>query len=79
MPPSKEDYLFRKLVKNAKWCSKSSSPFPVCKILPFKKGSKKREKNDKISDFLQIPQLCLVVPITGQYITKSGTHVPFEC
>ena len=44
MPPSKKLYLFRKLVKNAKWWSKSILPLshsPDRKIFPFKKGFKK--------------------------------------
>ena len=44
MSPSKKFYLFRKLVKNAKWWSKSNLPLshsPDRKIFPFKKGFKK--------------------------------------
>ena len=44
MTPSKKFYLFRKLVKNAKWWSKSNLPLshsPDRKIFPFKKGFKK--------------------------------------
>ena len=45
MTPSKKFYLFRKLVKNAKWWSKSNLPLshsPDRKIFPFKKGFKKK-------------------------------------
>ena len=41
MPPSKKFHLFRKLVKNAKWWSKSNLPLshsPDRKMFPFKKG-----------------------------------------
>ena len=40
MPPSKKIYLFKKLVKNAKWWSKSNLPLshsPDRNIFPFKK------------------------------------------
>ena len=44
MPLSKKFCLFRKLVENAKWWSKSNlhlSHSPDRKIVPFKKGFKK--------------------------------------
>ena len=44
MPLSKKFYIFRKLVKNAKYWSKSNLPLshsPDRKIFPFKKGFKK--------------------------------------
>ena len=43
MPPSKRFYLLSKLVKNAKWCSKSSLPLShsTAKFFPLKKGFKK--------------------------------------
>ena len=62
MPPSKKLYLFRKLVKNAKWWSKSNLPLshsPDRKIFPFKKGFKK-------PDF---PGLGLFLRVAG-FITK---------
>ena len=43
MPPSKKFYLLSKLVKNAKWWSKSSLPLShsTAKFFPLKKGFKK--------------------------------------
>ena len=43
MPPSKKFYLLSKLVKNAKWWSKSSLPLShsTAKFFPLKKGLKK--------------------------------------
>ena len=43
MPPSKKLYLLSKLVKNAKWWSKSSLPLShsTAKFFPLKKGFKK--------------------------------------
>ena len=43
MPSSKKFYLFRKLVKNAKWWSKSNLPLShsTAKFFPLKKGFKK--------------------------------------
>ena len=43
MPSSKKIYLFRKLVKNAKWWSKSNLPLShsTAKFFPLKKGFKK--------------------------------------
>ena len=45
MPPSKKFYLLSKLVKNAKWWSKSSLPLShsTAKFFPLKKGFKKRQ------------------------------------
>ena len=46
MPLSKKFCIFRKLVKNAKWWSKSNLPLshsPNRKTFPFKKGFKKSE------------------------------------
>ena len=46
MPLSKKCYLFGKLVKNAKWWSKSNLPLshsPDRKIFPFKRGFKKEK------------------------------------
>ena len=44
MPPSKKFYLLSKLVKNAKWWSKSSLPLShsTAKFFPLKKGFKKK-------------------------------------
>ena len=53
MPPSKKFYLFRNLVKNAKWLSKSNLPLshsPDCKIFPFKKDLKKSNFPQKTLD-----------------------------
>ena len=43
MPPSKKFYLLSKLVKNAKWSSKSNLPLShsTAKFFPLKKGFKK--------------------------------------
>ena len=43
MPPSKKFYLLSKLVKNAKWWSKSNLPLfhSTAKFFPLKKGFKK--------------------------------------
>ena len=43
MPPSKKFYILSKLVKNAKWWSKSSLPLShsTAKFFPLKKGFKK--------------------------------------
>ena len=51
MPPSKKFYLLSKLVKNAKWWSKSSLPLShsTAKFFPLKKGFKKC-----LSDFLNL-------------------------
>ena len=43
MPPSKKFYLFRKMVKNAKWWSKSNLPLSyskTTKCFPFKRVKK---------------------------------------
>ena len=53
MPPSKKFCLLSKLVKNAKWWSKSSLPFShsTAKFFPLKKGFKKKSKpkSDKVA------------------------------
>ena len=52
MPPSKKFYLLSKLVKNAKWWSKSSLPLShsTAKFFPLKKGFKKSKlKSDKVA------------------------------
>ena len=53
MPSSKKFYLFRKLVKNAKWWSKSNLPLShsTAKFFPLKKGFKKKSKpkSDKVA------------------------------
>ena len=49
MRPSRKFYLLRKLVRNAKWCSKSNLPLshsPDCKLFPFKKGFKESKLTD---------------------------------
>ena len=50
MPPSKKFYLLSKLVKNAKWWSKSSLPLPhpTAKFFPLKKGFKKKPGDKKL-------------------------------
>ena len=53
MPPSKKFNLLSKLVKNAKWWSKSSLPLShsTAKFFPLKKGFKKKSKpkSDKVA------------------------------
>ena len=49
MPPSKKFYLLSKLVKNAKWWSKSSLPLShsTAKFFPLKKGFKKKVSQNR--------------------------------
>ena len=49
MPPSKKFYLLSKLVKNAKWWSKSSLPLShsTAKFFPLKKGLKKKVSQNR--------------------------------
>ena len=51
MPSSKKIYLLSKLVKNAKWWSKSNLPLShsTAKFFPLKKGLKKMLFQEKIS------------------------------
>ena len=69
MPPSKKFYLFRKLVKNAKWWSKSNLPpshSPDRKIFPIKKRFKKllclEEQTQPLNNLLKF-LLCLISKI----------------
>ncbi len=51
MPLSKKCYLLSKLVKNAKWWSKSNLPLShsTAKFFPLKKGFKKPRKPEQIN------------------------------
>ena len=69
MPPSKKFYLLSKLVKNAKWWSKSSLPLShsTAKFFPLKKGFKKRNSppqkyNIQCTKQRELREVCFMVP-----------------
>ena len=75
MPPSKKFYFLSKLVKNAKWWSKSSLPLSqshsTAKFFPLKKGFK------KIESLRPSCQKLAIYPYLDMGVAQNGSRLHF--